>query len=54
MKKEKLAEFEKLARPLIKYLNDNHDPHTTIIITTTNAEMLQGLMAFPTHDYIKG
>ncbi len=51
---EKLNEFEALARPLIKYLNDNHDPHTSIIITTTDAEVVQGLMAFPCHDYING
>ncbi len=53
MSKEKLAEFETVARPLIKWLNDNHHPMTTIIITPTSAEVLEGVMAFPTNDYIK-
>lgn len=51
--KEELSAFEKLARPLIQWLNENHNPHTSIIITTTNAEVVQGLVAFPCNDYIK-
>ena len=46
-------EFEKLARPLIKFLNDNFSPHTTIIISPVNAELLTGLCAFTTHDYVR-
>jgi arsenate reductase-like glutaredoxin family protein len=46
-------EFEALARPLIKYLNENHHPHTTIIITPTNAEVLEGIKSFHTVEYIK-
>lgn len=53
MNKEQREEFEKLARPLIKWLNDNSHPHTTIIITPTSAEVLEGVCAFPTNDYIK-
>lgn len=52
MSKEKLEEFEKLAKPLIKYLNDNHNPHTSIRITTTSAEVVQGLMAFSTTEFV--
>lgn len=41
--KEKLAEeFEILARPLIKYLAENHHPHVTILIDNTHAEPLEG------------
>lgn len=36
------AEFETLSRQLIKWLNDNCHPHHTIIITPTNAELLEG------------
>lgn len=35
--------FEELARPMIKYLCENYHPHVTVIITPTNAELLQGL-----------
>jgi hypothetical protein len=37
-------EFERIARPLINYLCENHHPHTTIIVTCTNAELLEGKM----------
>jgi len=46
-------EFEQLARPLIKFLNDNFGPHAHIIITTDSAEIASGLCAFATDDYIK-
>ena len=53
MTKEQMKEFEALARPVIKYLNDNHHPHTTVIITPDSAEIMEGLAAFPIKDYIK-
>lgn len=53
MSKEKLAEFEAVAKPLIKWLNDNHHPHTTIIITPDRAEIMEVILAFPTTDYIR-
>ncbi len=35
-------EFIKLMRPVIKYLCEKHNPHTTIIVTPTNAELVMG------------
>lgn len=52
MKKEQQAEFEGLARPLIKWLNDNMHPHAKIIIETDSAEVVEGAFGFPTKDYI--
>jgi hypothetical protein len=47
-------EFERLATPLIKFLNNRHyNPHVTIIITPTDAELLCGEMAFSTKKYVK-
>lgn len=43
--KDKLKEFELLARPMIKYLCENHHPHVSVIITPTNAELLEGQMS---------
>ena len=40
---EKSKEFEKLMRPVMKYLCENHHPHVTIIVTGTNAELLEGI-----------
>jgi hypothetical protein len=46
-------EFKSIAKPLIKYLNDHHHPHTTIIITHRDAEVLEGTIAFATDEYLK-
>jgi hypothetical protein len=37
------SEFEKACRPLIKYLCENHHPHVKVIVTTTDAELLEGI-----------
>lgn len=44
--------FEESARPLMKYLGHNHHPHTSVYITNNRAELLEGLEAFGTEDYI--
>jgi hypothetical protein len=48
----KREEFEKLSRPLIKFLCENFHPHATVIINTDSAELLNGVAAFRTGDYI--
>ena len=45
--------FEQLARPLMQFLNDHTNPHHSIIITTTTAEVVSGECAFTTMDYVK-
>jgi len=49
---EQKVEFESLARPLIKWLNDNCNPHVTVIIEPNAAQLLTGLVAFSTDDYL--
>jgi hypothetical protein len=45
--------FKQAALPLIKYLCENHHPHVTVIVTPTNAELLEGLHSTgPVLDYI--
>lgn len=46
-------EFEELARPLIKFLNDNFHPHVSVAVDTGRAELLEGKCSFVTEDYIK-
>lgn len=54
MDKYKREEFEKLSRPLMKWLCDNVSPHHTINITPTNAELLQGCCSTgQVLDYVK-
>jgi uncharacterized membrane protein affecting hemolysin expression len=44
--------FEELAKPLIRYINKHHHPHARIIIATDNAEIVEGLKAFSTDEFI--
>jgi len=49
----KLDELKKAAKPLIKYLCENHHPHVTVIVTGTSVELLEGLMSIPkVFDYV--
>ncbi len=46
--------FKEAALPLIKYLCENHNPHTTVIVTPTNAELFGGLQTTgDIYDYLK-
>lgn len=42
-----------LAKPLIKYLNDEYHPHCKIIIDTDSVELLEGVEASVTREFIK-
>jgi len=50
---ERRKEFEELTRPLIKWMNENYHPMTTVNVSCTHAELAEGLIAFVTNDYIK-
>lgn len=46
--------FKEAAIPLIKYLSEHHHPHVTVIVTPTNAELMEGLKSTgPVLDFIK-
>ena len=46
------VEFEALAKPMIKFLNDNFCPHCHIYIDPTTAELSEGDMAFYTEEFL--
>lgn len=49
-----LTEFEQVVRPVIKWLNENMHPHVTVIVTPTNAELLEGVRSTgQIMDYVK-
>jgi len=48
-----LKSFEEISRPLIKFLNDNCNPHFSVIVTTTGAELVSGEMAYNTNDFVR-
>lgn len=41
------------AKPLMKYLADNHHPHVKVIVESDNAELLEGLRTVRTVEFIK-
>lgn len=41
MTQEKLAELKELATPLVKWLNENFNPHCEIRITNDGVQVLQ-------------
>lgn len=47
------AEFEVVTRPVIKWLNENCHPHVSVVIEPARAELLEGVCAYPTQDYIR-
>lgn len=51
--KDKMAEFQAAAAPLIKWLNDNGNPHHKIIVECNGAELVSGEIYVPVKDYIK-
>lgn len=51
--KGKRAKFEKAVRPLIKYLCENHHPHTKVIVDCTTAELVEGVMTEHTTEYVR-
>lgn len=53
MNEENRKKFEKLARPLIQFLNEHGHPHMHAMITTDSAEVSEGICAFSTDDYIE-
>lgn len=44
---EKMKELEKLAQPLVEWLQANHHPLCTIIITQISAELIEGIIGVP-------
>lgn len=46
-------EFIAVAKPLIKWMNENCHPHTTTIVTCVNAELLEGVCAFHTEEFLR-
>ena len=56
MKTKMHNEFEDLVKPLMQWLNDNHHPHVSVIVTGQNAELVEGLCSVikPQKQHIEG
>lgn len=51
--KEQIADFEAASKPLIKWLNENCNPHTTVIVTPSSSEVMSGSAAIRCEEFIK-
>lgn len=52
MTEEKRNEFTVMAKQMVKWLNDNANPHASIIITPTSAELLSAEVRFTTEEFL--
>lgn len=47
LNEQERTEFEKVARPLVEWLNKNCHPHVTVIVDPTSAELSEGCLRLP-------
>ena len=50
---EKLSEFQKLAKPLVEFLDKNFHPHHYILLDCRGAEILEGCFGMSNQKYLK-
>lgn len=53
MTKEQAEQFNEAVRPLMKWLAENTNPHTLVIVTSTDAELVSGEMTYHTEEFLK-
>lgn len=51
--KARSSSFEEVVKPVIKWLNENANPHASVIVDVTNATLLTGEIGFRTEEFIK-
>ena len=44
--------FEEVIKEVMKWLATNHHPHTTIIVTSTTAELVEGIESVNTTEFL--
>ncbi|MDC7941357.1 hypothetical protein [Raoultella ornithinolytica] len=49
----KALSFEEAVKPVIKWLNENANPHASVIVDVTNATLFIGEIGFRTEEFIK-
>jgi hypothetical protein len=50
---EKQKEFEKAAKPLIRFLHRNYHPHVAVYVDSCSAEILEGVCIVKTGSSLK-
>lgn len=52
-KREQPLTFESAVRPLIKFIAENYELNTSVMVTSAGAELLNGCQVFSTQEYLK-
>ncbi len=45
-------DFESVVKPIIKYMAENYHPHTTLVINSTTAQVVEGVISTRTEEYL--
>ena len=53
LSKKEIKDFEKVSKPLMKYLAENHHPHVTVIVVNNRAEIMEGSASVVTNEFIR-
>lgn len=53
MTAEQMKQFKKAARPMMKWLSENKNPHSSVTISTTHAELHDGVHRWNTGEFVK-
>ena len=46
--------FIKAAEPLMKWISENIHPHARVIVDSTRAELLEGLVSHSSYEFVGG
>jgi hypothetical protein len=52
MTEEQTKSFQEAVKPLIKWLCDNKNPHTYVMVSNEGAEIVEGIHLFLTKEFI--
>ncbi len=53
LNEQQKQELENLAKPLVKFLNENCHPHTHLNIDQTHIQLFEGVCGIPINGYLK-
>nr|ELR5228783.1 hypothetical protein [Providencia rettgeri] len=48
------SEFEKVTKPLMKYLAENYHPHVKVVVDSSSSELIEVHSSISTDEFIKG
>lgn len=53
LSKEQIEELREAAKPLVKFLNENYNPHCKVIVEVDGVEIVSGEVTVKIEEFIK-